>query len=66
MNEIKRVCIYPKDIMRITGKSERAARKLLAKIKEHLKKEAHQFVTVGEFSSFTGVDKTTVENYIKG
>jgi hypothetical protein len=65
MNEIKRVCIYPKDVMRITGKSERASRKLLDKIKAHLNKEKHHFVTVAEFSGFTGLNLTTVENYIK-
>ena len=64
MNEIKRVCIYPKDVMRITGKSERASRKLLAKIKIHLKKEEHQFITIFEFSDYIGVDKNTVESYI--
>lgn len=62
---MKRVCIYPKDVMRITGKSERAARKFLIRIKEHLSKEDHQFITIAEFSSYTGVDKITVENYIK-
>lgn len=65
MNEIKRVCIYPKDVMQITGKSERAARKLLNQIKKHLQKETYQFVTVLEFSVYSGIDKTTIENYIK-
>ena len=37
--EVKRICIYPKDIQRITGKSERYGRLLLAKIKERNEKE---------------------------
>lgn len=61
MNEHKRVCIYPKDIVRITGKSERYARKLLIRIKKQLGKDGHQFITVQEFSVYTGIDKTTIE-----
>ena len=37
--EVKRICIYPKDIQRITGKSERYGRLLLAKIKERNEKD---------------------------
>jgi len=53
--EVKRICIYPKDIQRITGKSERYGRLLLAKIKDRNKKEEHQFVTVDEFCRYTGL-----------
>jgi tRNA U34 5-carboxymethylaminomethyl modifying enzyme MnmG/GidA len=52
-----RVCIYPKDVQRITGKSERYCRTLLQKIKEYFKKEEHQFVTVEEFCKYTGIKK---------
>jgi hypothetical protein len=55
-----RICIYPKDIMRITGKSERYGRKLLEKIKEKYSKEEHQFVTIKEFCSYSGLDITDV------
>jgi hypothetical protein len=51
----KRVCIYPKDVQLITGKSERYGRKLLKKIKEEFQKESHQFITVEEFCSYTGI-----------
>ena len=60
----KRVCIYPKDIQRITGKSERYGRYLLKKIKDDLKKEDHQFVTINEFSNFTGIDQELVNQFI--
>ncbi len=50
-----RVTIYPKDVQRITGKSERYGRTLLKKIKEELSKEDHQFITVEEFCSYTGI-----------
>ncbi|MFN5415435.1 MAG: hypothetical protein ACK5B9_00140 [Flavobacteriia bacterium] len=57
----QRICIYPKDIVRITGKSERYGRKLLEKIREKNKKEEHQFVTIKEFCSYTGLDITEVQ-----
>lgn len=56
-----RICIYPKDIMRITGKSERYGRKLLEKIREKYSKEEHQFVTIKEFCSYTGLDVAEVQ-----
>jgi hypothetical protein len=46
MTTPNRICIYPKDVMRITGKSERYGRMLLDKIKQKNAKEAHQFVTI--------------------
>jgi len=56
MKSPTRICIYPKDIMRITGKSERYGRKLIDKIKIKYAKEEHQFVTIKEFCSYTGID----------
>jgi hypothetical protein len=54
MNQ-KRACIYPKDIQRITGRSERYGRKLLNDIKCFLDKEPHQFITINEFSEYSGI-----------
>lgn len=55
---MKRICIYPKDIQQITGKSERQCRTILNKIKEELKKEKHQAVTFDEFYEYMGIPKT--------
>ena len=55
-----RLCIYPKDVQRITGKSERYGRMLLQKIKQYFEKEEHQFVTVEEFCKYTGFKKDDV------
>lgn len=60
MNRPQRVCIYPKDIMIITGKSERYSRRLLKQIKQHLSKKEHQFVSIEEFSDYTGLSKETI------
>jgi hypothetical protein len=64
MKEVKRVCIYPKDIMRITGKSERYSRKLLEIIKKENNKSNHQFITINEFSIYSGIDLATIETYL--
>lgn len=55
-----RLCIYPKDVQRITGKSERYGRMLLQKIKQYFEKEEHQFITVEEFCKYTGFKKDDV------
>ena len=61
---LKRICIYPKDVQWITGKSERSGRRLLHKIKTKLGKEEHQFVTIEEFANYTGIDIKKVQSYI--
>ena len=50
-----RVCMYPKDVQRIMGKEYTQARLYLIKIKKHLKKEDHQYISVEEFSKFSGL-----------
>ncbi|MCE2893742.1 MAG: hypothetical protein LW721_04835 [Flammeovirgaceae bacterium] len=61
---MERIIIYPKDIQRITGKSERYGRLLLKRIKDHLKKEDHQLVTIEEFCSYTGIKIEEVSGYL--
>lgn len=60
----KRVCIYPKDIQLITGRSERYGRKLLHTIKDALEKKPHQFITIKEFSDYSGIQIDVVNEYI--
>ncbi|MCB4800124.1 hypothetical protein LG649_14830 [Tamlana sp. PT2-4] len=62
--KLERACIYPKDIQRITGRTERYGRKLLSKIKQHFNKEPHQFITIKEFSEYTGIDQDTIQEYV--
>ncbi|HEY1038235.1 MAG TPA: hypothetical protein VGF30_02470 [Bacteroidia bacterium] len=64
MSKTIRACVYPKDVMRITGKSERYARKFLNTIKRHFEKADHQFITVSEFSDYTGIEVSTIEKYL--
>lgn len=61
---MKRICIYPKDVQVITGKSERYGRDIIKKIKEDLNKQKHQLVTVEEFCEFMGIEIEKVEELI--
>lgn len=61
MSQQNRICIYPKDIVRITGKSERYARKLLERIKKEYSKKEYQFISVDEFCQFTGLKVEQVQ-----
>jgi hypothetical protein len=62
---MQRLCIYPKDIQLVTGKSERYGRYLIKRIKEHLKKEPHQVVTVDEFAAYLGLCPKAVMQQIR-
>ncbi|PRY98860.1 hypothetical protein BY457_109128 [Marinilabilia salmonicolor] len=60
----KRICIYAKDIQRITGKSEKTGYRILDNIRKRLGKEPHQFVTIQEFADFAGFAPEEVKEYI--
>ena len=60
---MKRIAIYPKDIMIITGKGERYSRNLLRKIKTHLNKQPHQFVSFEEFYQYTGLKSQEIKDW---
>lgn len=61
---ITRLCIYPKDIQRITGKSERYCRDLIHKIRKSLHKEEHQVITTEELSTYLGIPLPAIQKYI--
>lgn len=61
---IIRLVIYPVDIMKITGKSESNARKVIKSIKTLLKKEKHQKVTIEEYCDYYGFNKNNVEDIL--
>ncbi len=50
--------------MRITGKSEKFSRSLMAKIKKSLQKNKDQMVSVTEFCEFTGLKPDEVLSLI--
>ncbi len=53
--EKKRLCIYPKDIQRITGKSYRQSIRLLQRIRKDFNKLENEFVSVEEFCTYTSL-----------
>ena len=52
---MERLCIYPKDVQAVTGKSERYGRDLIREMKKKFFKENHQLVTIDELCSYTGL-----------
>jgi len=60
-----RVCIYPKDVQIVTGKSERWGRDVIKKIKSNLNKQHHQLITIDEFCIYMGLDKPTVKQMLR-
>lgn len=64
--EQQRVCIYPKDVQRVTGKSYRYARLLLIDIKKQLNRQDHQFISIEEFCLYTGLKLELVQPLIVG
>jgi hypothetical protein len=62
--KLKRLIIYPKDIMLITGKSERYSRYLHKRIKKQLGKEDHQVISVNEFCNYMGLDSNEIQEVI--
>jgi hypothetical protein len=59
-----RIVIYAKDIMNITGRKERAARKLLAQIRKKYRKKRGEFISIDEFCEFTGLKEEKVTHFL--
>ncbi len=62
--EAKRICIYPKDVQLLTGKSERSARKIIARLKLIHSKNKHQLVSVKEFCDYIGLEEMEVKKLL--
>jgi hypothetical protein len=62
---MERLCIYPKDVQVVTGRSARYGRNLISQIKKKFSKESHQLVSIEEFCNYTGLEKASVLQLIK-
>jgi hypothetical protein len=60
MMELKRIAIYSKDIQKITGKSDRYARKVMRIIRQKLGKEKHNLVSVSELCEYLDIREEEV------
>jgi len=63
---MNRVCIYPKDIQLITGKSYRQSTRLMQKIRTDLNKKPNEFLTIEEFCSYSGIKYEQLAHLILG
>lgn len=61
---LKRSVIYPKDIQRITGKSERTGRRIIERIRKQEGKKKHQLITISEFAEYSGIEEEIVQSYL--
>lgn len=61
---MKRLVIHTKDVMIITGKSERYSRYLIKKIKEEIGKQEYQYLTIREFCDYLGLNPDEVEEIL--
>ena len=64
--EQKRVCIYPKDIQRITGKSYRQSIRMFQKIRTDLNKLQNELVSIEEFCQYTSLKYEQIHPLIVG
>ena len=62
---INRLCIYPKDIQVITGRSNKYGKNLIKKINDQFKKQQHQVITVDEFCQYMGLQPETVTKQLR-
>ncbi len=62
---MNRLCIYPKDIMIITGRSDKYGRNLIKKIKAHFNKQQHQVVSIEEFCQYMGLQLELVVKQLR-
>lgn len=53
----QRVCIYIKDVMILTGKSERTVRLMMMKIRKSYGKRRNALITVQEFANYMNINE---------
>jgi hypothetical protein len=59
-----RIVIYTKDVMNITGRKERAAKKLMAQMRKQYNKKRGGFISIDEFCEFTSLKKESVSAFL--
>ncbi|MBU6122296.1 hypothetical protein [Hymenobacter siberiensis] len=55
-----RICLYPKDVATLTGRSYDAAKRLVRRARQAAGKPAGALVTVQDFCRLTGLDAAEV------
>ncbi|MCU7551608.1 hypothetical protein OCK74_20985 [Chitinophagaceae bacterium LB-8] len=60
-----RIILYTKDVIIITGKSDRTARRMIAAIRKKFHKDKDALVSVDDFCSFTGLKEEQVREILR-
>lgn len=60
-----RVCIYNKDVMVITGKSDKTVRLMMKKIRLAYGKRKNALITVQEFSAYMGINEEYIQECLQ-
>ncbi len=55
-----RICVYPEDVCKITGRKLRYAQKLLQALKKELKKNKNQMITKKELADRLGMEEDDI------
>jgi len=66
MSRPTRIIIYPQDIALLTGRSDRYARMIIKRIKEHLNKKDHQLITIREYADYMAIDIELIKAVLFG
>jgi hypothetical protein len=57
---VSRICIYPKDVAQLIGRSYDAAKRLVRRARQAAGKPAGSLITVQDFCQLTGLDEAEV------
>ena len=60
----KRIVIHTRDVENITGLRPRTAQKLLQNIRQRFGKPEEAFITIGEFSIYTGIKEDQLREFL--
>ena len=63
--EIIRLCIYPKDVQRITGLSYRQSVRYIHRMRADLNKKETELLSVEEFCQYTGLKYKQVSEHLR-
>ncbi len=60
-----RICVYAKDIQKMTGKGQSYARRLIQKIREASGKEVGDHITLSDFCRYTKMREEEVRPFLE-
>jgi hypothetical protein len=63
---VPRICLYPKDVVALTGRSYDAAKRLVRRARQAAGKPAGSLVSIQDFCRLTGLDAAEVSAAING